>query len=125
MPVFFLSLLNHTEHITDTRSYSSRLFWSSRDVSGFSKFESLFCLWFLAFSFCLNRQHLLCFMAQSSEDTCSSEDPDSLLFHLVNKTTLEGSNHFPPSFFPLKYKIKSPGIAFLCRYHTTTSSPDL
>lgn len=37
---------------------------------------------------------LLCFMAQSSEDTCSLEDLDSLLLHLVNKSTLEGSNSF-------------------------------
>lgn len=83
----------------------------------------------LVSSFCLNRQHfLLCFVAQDHEDNSSSEDLNSLLLHSVNKSTLEGKNHFPTSFFPLppfKYKIEAPGIAFLCRYHTTTSSPDL
>lgn len=67
----------------------------------------------------------LCFMPQGNSN---SEDPNSLLLYSVNKNTLEGNNHFPPSFFPLspfKNKIEAPGIAFLCRCHATTSSPDL
>lgn len=68
------------------------------------------------------------FLRSMAQHNSSLENLNSLLLHLVNKNTLEGNNHFPTSFFPLppfKNKIGVPGIAFLCRCHATTSSPDL
>lgn len=80
----------------------------------------------LVFSFSASTDSIsVCLLAQASS---SSEDLNSLLVPSVNKNTLEGNNHFPTTFFPLppfKNKVEAPGVAFLCRCHATTWSPDL
>lgn len=127
LPFLFPSLLEHTEH---TGYCSSNSFWSSRHVSGSPRFEWLHLSVVLPWpSLSASTDSIfLCFVAQDHEDNSSSEDLNSLLLRSVNKSTVKGKNHFPTSFFPLppfKYKIEAPRIAYLCRYHATTSSPDL